>query len=493
MKIKINNKLKYLFIAAPLLFASSCKKDFLTTAPDTSLPIEDAFANPDRILSQVNGIYAGVKNGQFYGGRYLIYNDIRGEDFVVNKPNGVTGLDTWRFNLVSNTNEVVNLWGAIYAAINRANLVIEGVNANASLLTPAVAKQYIAEAKFLRGLCYYSALQLYAKPYITDNGASLGVPLRLKGEKDLTGNDLKRSTVAEVYTQILKDLNEAEPDLALTLPTTAISTRASRNTAIALKTRIYLAMGNLPSVVTEADKIVSATAPFKATTGTPLQLEANITNVFGGAYVGNATATEAVLSFPMTDLNAPGTQNQLAYYYNVSPNQAGGNEEYFLNPTGILANPVFAAGSTDARKGLTAVSGANTYLAKFKKPSPYTDYIPVIRYAEVLLNLAEATVVTDPTRSIALLTAVRQRSNPGYVFPATDLLPANLKNTILTERRIELLGEGFRSPDVMRLGAGFTAKSGPQGTAPAIPFNTAGYIWPISANEVQNNKLIVQN
>jgi starch-binding outer membrane protein, SusD/RagB family len=486
MKIKINNKVKYLFLVAPFFFATSCKKDFLNAAPDTSLPIEDAFSNPARILSQVNGVYAGVKNGQFYGGRYLIYNDIRGEDFVVNKPNGVTGLDTWRFNLTSNTNEVVNLWGAVYAAVNRANLVIEGVNANASLLTPAVAKQYVAEAKFLRALCYYSLLQLYAKPYITDNGASLGVPLRLKGEKDLTGNDLKRSTVAEVYTQILKDLNEAEPDLAVSL---VGPTRASRNTAIAFKTRVYLSMGNLPAVVTEANKIVSATAPFQATTGANYKLEANIATVFGGTYVG----AEAVLSLPMADLDAPGTQNQLAYYYNVFPNGAGGNEEYFLNPTGIFGNAAFAAASTDARKGLTTVSGANTYLTKFKRPSPYTDYIPVIRYAEVLLNLAEATVVTDPVRSIALLNAVRQRSNPGYVFPATDLLPANLKNTILTERRIELLGEGFRSPDVMRLGAGFVAKSGSQGTAPAIPFNTAGYIWPISANEVQNNKLIVQN
>jgi hypothetical protein len=248
-------------------------------------------------------------------------------------------------------------------------------------------------------------------------------------------------------------------------------------------------MGNLPAVVTEANKIVSATAPFQATTGANYKLEANIATVFGGTYVG----AEAVLSLPMADLDAPGTQNQLAYYYNVFPNGAGGNEEYFLNPTGIFGNVAFAAASTDARKGLTTVSGANTYLTKFKRPSPYTDYIPVIRYAEVLLNLAEATVVTDPVRSIALLNAVRQRSNPGYVFPATDLLPANLKNTILTERRIELLGEGFRSPDVMRLGAGFVAKSGSQGTAPAIPFNTAGYIWPISANEVQNNKLIVQN
>lgn len=485
MKIRIDKKLKYLFIVAPILFVTSCKKDFLNTAPDTSLPIEDSFSNSARILSQVNGIYAGVKSGQFYGGRYLIYNDIRGEDFIVNKPNGVTGLDTWRFNVTSGTNEVVNLWGAIYAAINRANLVIEGVNANASILTPALAKQYIAEAKFLRALCYHSLLQLYAKPYVTDNGASLGVPLRLKGEKDLTGNDLARSTVAAVYTQILKDLNEAEPDLALTLA----ATRASRNTAIALKTRVYLAMGNLPMVVTEADKIVSLAAPFTASTGRPNKLESNITTVFGGSYVGD----EVLLTFPMADLDAPGTQNQLAYYYNVETNGAGGNQEFFLNPTGIFGNAAFAAGSTDARKGLTTLAGANTYLTKFKKPSPYTDFIPAIRYAEVLLNLAEASVTSNPARAIALLQAVRQRSNPTYVFPATDLLPANLKNTILTERRIELLGEGLRSPDIMRLGAGFAAKSGSQGTAPAIPFNTAGYIWPISANEVQNNKLIVQN
>lgn len=492
MKIKLNNNIKYFFAAVPFVFLTSCKKDFLNTAPKTQLPIEEAFSTPDRILSQVNGIYAGVKNGQFYGGRFLIYNDIRGEDFIVNKPNGVTGLDTWRFNLTSQTNEVVNLWGAIYSAINRANLVIEGVTANASLIPAATSKQYIAEAKFLRAFCYYGLLQLYAKPYITDNGASLGLPLRLKGEKDLTSNDLKRSTVAEVYTQILKDLNEAEPDLALTL-TSNLSTRATRNTAIAFKTRVYLSMNNLAAVVTEANKIVTLTAPFTATTGTPLRLESNVATVFGGAYVGNATATEVALTFPMADLDAPGTQNQLAYYYNVSTNNAGGNEEFFLNPTGILANPAFAAASTDARKGLTAVSGANTYLTKFKRPSPYTDFIPAIRYAEVLLNLAEATVVSDPTRSIALLTAVRQRSNPTYVFPATDLLPANLKNTILTERRIELLGEGLRSPDVMRLGLGFVAKSGSQGTAPAIPFNTAGYIWPISSTEIQNNKLVVQN
>ncbi|RYG12776.1 MAG: RagB/SusD family nutrient uptake outer membrane protein [Chitinophagaceae bacterium] len=183
--------------------------------------------------------------------------------------------------------------------------------------------------------------------------------------------------------------------------------------------------------------------------------------------------------------------HQLAFYYNIE--SAGGNQEYFLNTSGIFGNPAFATGSADARKTLTTAVGVNTYLTKFKRPSPYTDYVPVIRYAEVLLNLAEATVVTDPTRSIALLTAVRQRSNPAYVFPAADLLPANLKNTILTERRIELLGEGLRSPDLLRLNLTIPAKSDASSTAQAVAPNTTGYIWPISAIEIQSNKLMTPN
>lgn len=469
----------------PLVLASSCKKDFLETAPKTTLPIEQAFSSPERILSQVNGMYSGLKSGQFLGGRYLIYNDIRGEEFIVNKPNGVTGLDTWRHNLTSNTNEVVNLWTSAYSAINRANLVLEGLDANSAVLTPALATQYKGEAKFARAIAYYSLLQLYAKPFTLDNGASPGLPLRIKAEKDLSGNDLARSTVAQVYTQVLKDLNEAETELALTLP----STRASKNTAIALKTRVYLSMGNYSKVVEEGNKIVSMTAPFKAATGNLYQLESNITTVFGGNYTG----AESVLFFPMTDLDNPGTQNQLAYYYNVQ--SSGGNQEFFLNPSGILANPAFAAGSTDARKSLVTAVGTSSYLTKFKKPSPYTDYVPVMRYSEVLLNLAEASAKTgDLVRATALLTAVRQRSNPAFIFAPTDLAtPDALVNTILTERRIELLGEGLRSPDLLRLNLTIPAKSGTQGSAQAVAPSSPAYIWPISALEIQNNKLMTPN
>ena len=62
-------------------------------------------------------------------------------------------------------------------------------------------------------------------------------------------------------------------------------------------------------------------------------------------------------------------------------------------------------------------------------------------------------------------------------------------NQIAIERRIELLGEGFRSPDIMRLGQNFVAKGG----APAVTVSDTQYIWPIPQNELLYNKLCVPN
>ena len=134
-----------------------------------------------------------------------------------------------------------------------------------------------------------------------------------------------------MYAQVLKDLNEAEAGLPSTYTTAADNTtRAHKNTAIALKTRVYLSMQNYASVITEANKIVSATAPFKAPTGVANALQADIATVFT-----NYTTTESIFSMPMTTTTGdfPGTQNQLAYYF--SPNAANGgvgNGEYSLNP-----------------------------------------------------------------------------------------------------------------------------------------------------------------
>ncbi len=457
---------------------SSCKEDFLEAVPELSLSDANAFDNPDRILSQINGLYSSVKNGSFLGGRYQIYNDIRAEEFINRTSNNVTGYNVFQGTQNASDTYIGNMWIQAYLTINRINLFLEGLEANSSKLTPALYANYKGEAKFLRSLCYFSLVQIFAKPFTLDAGASPGLPLRLVAETTTANNLLKRSTVAQVYTQILKDLNEAETELPDTYSTPLLRTiRAHKNTAIALKTRVHLVKGDFANVITEANKIVSASAPFATTNAAraPHALLANVVNVFRTPY----TASESILSFPMADTNAPGTQNQIGYYFNA------GNIEFYLNAAspGIFANPQFT--STDARRTglLTLYTALNlTISTKFSGVSPYIDYVPSIRYAEVLLNLAEAEAqVGSQVRARALLDAVHMRSDPTYNFGV--LTQAQLLTAILTERRIELLAEGFRANDILRRGQPITAV----GAGGSIATTDQRYVFPIPLSETNSN------
>lgn len=491
--MKIFNKynhivLKASFLSLMLLGSVSCTKDLLNPTVITNIAEENAFDTPDRIVAQINGLYASIKSGQFLGGRLIIYNELRGDEFIMNKPNVVTGQNTWLQNVGSSTSEVTDCWSAGYATINRVNTFLAGLELNKSKITEAQYNNYAGEAKFVRALSYFSLVQLYAQPYVKDNGASMGLPLRLQAEKSTDNNSLARSTVAQVYTQILSDLNAAETGLPLTYANaTLATTRAHRNTAVALKTRVYLVMGRYADVVTEAKKIVSASAPYQSSTGVNNKLEANVATLFGGSYAGS----ESVFSLPFTPTETPGTQNQLAYYFNINP----GNAEFYLNPAGTLADPAFSTTSTDARKGFILTQTGQRWLTKYKVASTYSDWVPVIRYAEVILNYAEAAARTgDLATAVGLVTAVRKRSDASYTFPAASItLPADLINTILQEKKIEFLGEGFRVPDLQRLLQPLPSKASSTNTAPAVAVTESRYIWPISSAEISTNPLVTQN
>ncbi|MCJ7447287.1 MAG: RagB/SusD family nutrient uptake outer membrane protein [Bacteroidales bacterium] len=484
----MKNILKFLVFIFVTLLPGSCSKDNLDPVPKTSISDLTAFDTKDRIVGQVNGLYDRMKNGQYRGGRFLIYNDIRANDFDNMLANGVTGYQTWQNNVTESTNEVNGLWSAVYAAVNGINVFIEGLDASrldpvkAAAITEAEYQQYKGEALTLRALCYFDLLQLYAKPFNMGAGANLGVPLRLKANKSSADNDLARSTVAEVYTQILADLNAAEPTVALTNGTAILNTtRVHRNTVIALKTRVLLHMNNFSAVVTEGNKIVPATAPFTATSGVANALEADIATVFSSPWITN----ESVLSMPMVATDAPGTQNGLGYYYSPAANT---NPEYSLITTGILNNAEWVAG--DTRRNLLTTSSGKTWLNKFRV-ALFIDYVPVIRYSEVLLNLAEAesrAAGSVTARSIELLNAVRGRANGGtYVAGDFADLTAFL-DKIMLERNIEFLGEGIRNMDIMRTVSTVPGKS----SINPVPSTSPNYIWSIPLAEVLANKLIVQ-
>lgn len=458
---------------------NSCSDDFLVAEPELDISDVVIFNTPERAEAAISGLYSSSKSGSLFGGRYLIYNDIRAEEFINRTTNVVTGYSTYQFTNDASDSYIASFWSQAYLTINRANIAIEALEANESGLEANLVANFIAEAKFIRALNYFGLVQIFAKPYILNNGQSPGLPLRLTPETGGENNDLARSTVADVYTQILKDLDDAYAGLSATNGSPELNvTRAHKNSATALKVRVLLAKGDFPGVITEGNKLVSAAAPFKTSSGVNYELEGDISRVFAAPY----HSSESILSFPMASTNGPGTQSSLGNSYNA------GNREYYLNSDapGILAHAQFGADDDRRTKLTTDFQGTGMMiLTKFSGASPFTDYVPIIRYSEVLLNLAEAEAeVGDQDRAKALLEAVHKRSDDSYDFGT--MTKQQLIDAILVERRIELLGEGFRSNDIVRRGLPFNSV----GAGANIGIDDERYVFPIPDNERKANGAI---
>ncbi|NCD68421.1 RagB/SusD family nutrient uptake outer membrane protein [Mucilaginibacter agri] len=489
----MKKKILVIMLGMVVGFNYSCQKSLLDPVSQTQVADQNGqpFSTSARIQSQVLALYANLRSGQLQGGRFQVYNDVKADNWINLSNNQITASNTWSASVNTTSTEVLNLWSQGYYTINLCNLFIDGMaKYGTPVVGSALAANYIAEAKFIRAICYYDLLQLYARPYADGNGAKPGLPLRLTGLSSYSDQSLAKSSVADVYAQIIKDLNDSETGLPLTNGSALNNTiRAHRNSAIAFKTRVYLTMGKYAEVITEANKIVSTAAPFTATTGVANALQSNVLNVFRAPY----TTTESIFSVPfVVSTEQVGTQNALGYYYYANGTNPG-NAEFYLNPAGVIADANWKA--TDARRTnfiyLSTIAANNTkyFLAKWNAPGPYLDYAPVIRYAEVLLNLAEARARTAgvDAQALALLNAVRQRSDATTTFTSASVgNAAGLIAAIMQERNIEFLGEGLRNIDFMRTLGTIPAKSNVQAIDPSNP----QYIWPLSNDELLYNTLI---
>ncbi|BAV05449.1 outer membrane protein, nutrient binding [Filimonas lacunae] len=460
---------------------SSCNKSLLDTTPEASLSSSSIFSTAKRIEGLVNGMYGDLKAANLYGGRYLLFQDVRGEEFLNITASLYTGYETWGNSNTSGSNDVNYVWTAAYAVVNDANILISGLNGVSGVITDSLKKQYVAEARFARALSYFSLITLYSKPYNADAGASRGLPLRLQAELSSGNNDLAASSVAAIYQQIITDLDSAEAGLPQVYSSDLLNTtRAHKSTAIALKTRVYLNKGDYDKTIAEAVKLVPQTsAPFKTTTGVQHALQSSIATLFSSNYV----TTESIFSMPMTSSSSLSGQSAIGYIYYI-------NKEYYLNAAGIFGDSQW--GSTDARRDFLSLSGSKYYLKKYAKSSPYVDYIPVIRYAEVLLNYAEAAAKKGSlTLAQNLLKAVHSRSDASYTFTDAQIGTADaLVSTILKERRIELLGEGFRSNDLLRNLQTIPAKGDASLQSAAVSSSASNYIFPLPSGELTTNTLL---
>lgn len=495
--------------------------------PQTALSETTAFETPERIELAVAGVYDGGQSGFYAGGAvrgyafgaaHLEQGDNRGEDMIsVQAFYAITYKQTYDATSPNNA----YYWANAYALINRANIVIAGLKTAkpTATFTQAQIDAYEGECRFLRAMAHHYLLVNFARPF-GDNptAANGGVPYRttpVTGGSSVTeAIQQPRNTVAESYDKILEDLNYAEDKLPATRANQI--TRATKGAAIALKTRVRLHQNNWAEVIKEANKLVPTAAPFTSPIG-KYALTATPLGAFGA---GNKNNSESIFSVENNDVDNAGVNGAPASMYSAA--SVNGRGIIAISP--ILWNqPFFPAG--DLRKSATAVAqdlpsspGRGGYFTrKYADVTTKSDNAPIIRYAEVLLNLAEATARTGSgvdARAVALLGAVRNRS---VTTPADQYTVVNLKttqdlvNAIINERRPEFLAEGMRWLDIHRLSTdavykqsiGIPAKADntitnfaplytndPKTTfklQPAVPYSDYRFLWPIPAEEVVNN------
>ena len=528
------NKIKLgLVLCLSLLF--SCKK-VLETAPYSSLTDVSSFTTASKCALVLNGVYDAAQSDYYinglpvesrgypFGAANIYQSDARGEDLV----NIQAFLQvTYQATYNSNSGNCVGMWKGLYELINKGNVAIAGFRTagGTGVISAATAAQYEAECRFLRAMAHHEALLMFAKPYLDGNGAALGVPWR-----DFPINNLgavnsilntPRMSVAGVYTNILADLDYAEANLPAA--SGSISYRATKAAAIALKMRIKLHKGDWAGVITEGAKIVPATVTPANPAGTISPIGAYALTASPDGPFANNNSVESIFSIKNDPVDAPSTNGALSRLLGAA--DKGGRGLVSISPI-IYNNPGWLC--DDKRRSLLTVAGTNSagtqsvFTTKYRDYPTYGDYAPQIRYAEVLLTLAEAEARNTPAvvsaRAVDLLNVVRNRS---LATPATQqytiasfATSVDLVKAILLERRIEFLAEGRRWGDISRLvnDANYTTGGIPakalNGTVGLSTFNCgAGYVpgqaavaysnylflWPIPASEVVSNPIVVQN
>lgn len=522
-------KLDKLVLIPVFVFAlvlGSCE-DIIDLDPYNQVSETTAFTTPDLIELSVVGMYeaatigyafrttGGTFRGYPFGAAFVQQGDCRGEDAI--------NLQAFYRFTYENTYDATTennkwVWEDSYRLINRCNIIIEGVRnaASTNIISADKANQYEGEARLLRAAAYHELLINFARPFKhTSNGSHEGVPYH---EVSFTtqaaideGFQKGRETVGFVYGKILEDLNFAETNLPLkvgwTTPASYKITRGTKGAAAGYKVRIYQHMWDMDKVITEGLKFVAGGAY-----ANEYALGAEPWTCFSNNY----SSAEYIYGMENSATNNPGVNAALASQYKrrqlVAISPIVWRNSYWLEDDKRRQEGDMVL----IRKNAAGTVVTGIFTQKYKDDTNYTDASPMMRYAEVLLNLAEAYARNNNVaEGLKYLNMVRDRAlankaTQSYTAASFADNKALLK-AILAERRIELNMEGRRWPDIHRLQQcphfpinGIPAKvanadpvaagsytlgseySGPYGVV-AVPYENFKFIWPIPITEINAN------
>lgn len=455
------------FVASLLVVACSKKLDI---EPKEDIDASIALTNTEDVNAAVIGCYSIMGKGDLYGTSLFLQPDLLGAD----PDAGATTADryaTWvgtfqgprqvyTKSMTRDNTEASRTWIKAYEAINMANNVLGALNV---VTDPAKKIQFEGEALFVRGIMHFELVRLYALPWgATINNTQLGVVIRTKATK--TEADAfeitPRSTVAQVYTQVINDLTAA----VTRLPESGDEGRATKYTALAFLSRIYLQQNNYVKALDASNQVI-ASGNYK--------LNASVAAVFS-----NKNTAESIWEIQQNDQNNAGNANDgMATFYASFPGI--GRADMRVSPGFVTAYPTNDLRRTEWYYIGTGARPGNTYTSKWKA---YAQNLPVIRIAEMYLTRAEcnlrlaSSVGATPAMDLA---TVRNNTRTNSTAPIAPTL-----NNILEERMLELAFEGVRIHDIKRLHL----------SAGIYPWNDDKLVFPIPQREVDaTNGIIVQN
>ena len=449
MKVILIYKKIFLALFIAIAFCS-CEKYVELGPPPTQTIQDEVFRTDATATSAILGLYSG----QPYPNLVIPlsgYTGMTADDVKLSTVDAL--LDEFKTNSISITNGFNNnIWFYTYMQIKNLNYAISGLT-KSTTLTPAVKDQLLGEAKAQRAYIYFYLVNLYGD-----------VPMPLDDDA-VAAASLPRTPATQVWTQIVKDLTEAQALLPVAYQGT-FRGRINKWAATALLARVHLYLKDYVNAEAMATQVIGSGT---YSLPTPANAFINTSNEI----IWQIANTTGVSTFGANYLAAAGSI-----------------------PTYTMYDTLYKSfEATDARKtnwtGTTTI-GATTYyfVNKYKvRTGTGNEYNIALRLAELYLVRAEARAQQNNLSGAkADLDVVRTRAGlPGV---SSSLTQAQMLLAIEQERKVELFGEwGHRWLDLKRTNRA-DAVIGGQKPASWQPTDV---LYPIPQQQRDVNKNLTQN
>jgi tetratricopeptide (TPR) repeat protein len=401
-----------------LLTVSSCN-NFLDVKPLESISDAVTITDQNSALTALRGVYSALASGDYYGTSFQSVGYLSGDNIQwTGSQSQVQEFINHRVNADNST--IAAVWNGIYRTINRANNVLAKVpTVTDPTLTTALKNQYLGEAYAIRALAYFDLARTFG-----------GVPLITSPTVKPTDNfGIKRSSQAETYAQVLRDLEAAEP----LLPATTDRYRVTQKTVFALKARYYLYQKDYAKAEEYATRLIGDAANYR------------LLKPFGAFFQSDARGTaESVF-----EVFYNGTTEVNSHRGQWQPQTNGGTRQWAPNDAlvTLLNNP--AVGGT--RSALIAKDNQNRWYGNLYYRNPASDPSYIFRVAEAYLIRAEARAQQEKLpEALTDLNAVRDRAGLTALTVATVATKEAVLLAVENERRVEFALEPHRWFDLVR-------------------------------------------